>query len=216
MKETIVRLSRQLFQTNFGRKLLRAFFASPDANPPKKGKETVSWRTLYSVGRGTYGEPQVLDWGGKATLKIGAFCSIGQKTRILLGGGHRLDWITTYPFPAFRDSAKSINGHRTTKGDVIIGNDVWIGFNATILSGVVVGDGAVIGACSVVTKNVQDYEIVAGNPASPIRRRFSDEEIAVLKEIKWWDRPDAKIDEAMPLLLSGDVSRLLKFSRNCR
>lgn len=164
------------------------------------------------MGRGTYGEPQILHWGEPATLKVGAFCSIAKNVTIFLGGNHRTDWITTYPFPVFRESAKAITGHPATRGDVIIGNDVWIGANATILSGVRVGDGAVIGTGSVVTKDIPPYGVFAGNPATLNRFRFSEKEITCLEELAWWNWPDPKLDAAMQYLLAGDVSALCSFS----
>ncbi|MGH7950743.1 MAG: CatB-related O-acetyltransferase [Limisphaerales bacterium] len=178
-------------------------------------KDRPSVRERFSVGRGTYGEPTVAQWKEQnepATLKIGSFCSIGGNVTILLGGDHRVDWITTYPFPAYRESARTIADFCVTKGDVIIGNDVWIGNGATILSGVQVGNGAVIGACSVVAKNVPPYGIVVGNPSKLIRFRFMENEIACLERLAWWNWPDAKLDAAMPLLLAGDVAALEKFA----
>ncbi|MGI8964626.1 MAG: CatB-related O-acetyltransferase [Limisphaerales bacterium] len=172
------------------------------------------WTERFTVGRGTYGEPIILHWGEPATLKVGSFCSIAGGVKIFLGGNHRTDWITTYPFSVFRDSAKAILGHPATRGDVVIGHDVWIGADATILSGVRVGDGAVIGACSVVTRDVPAYGIVAGNPAKLIRLRFTESEIACLKELAWWSWSDSKLDAAMPYLLAGDISALHAFSND--
>lgn len=165
----------------------------------------------YSVGRGTYGNPEILHWGEPAALEMGAFCSIAGNVTIILGGNHRSDWVTTYPFPALWDCARHINGHPATKGDVVIGNDVWIGERATILSGVRIGNGAVIGACAVVTKDVPPYAIVAGNPAKLVRYRFDAQGIAYLQSLAWWDWPDEKIKEAMPYLLSSDLSELREF-----
>jgi acetyltransferase-like isoleucine patch superfamily enzyme len=171
-----------------------------------------SWKERFSVGRGTYGEPTILHWGEPATLTVGSFCSISYDVTIFLGGNHRTDWITTYPFPYVRNSARGIAGHPATKGDVVIGHDVWIGAGATILSGVSIGNGAVVGACAVVTRDVPAYGIVAGNPAHLIRLRFTDTEIADLEALAWWHWTDAMIDAAMPHLLAGDVSALRAFA----
>jgi acetyltransferase-like isoleucine patch superfamily enzyme len=178
----------------------------------KKSKKEYSWKERYEVGRGTYGEPEIRDWGEPTTLKVGCFCSISSGVTIFLGGNHRVDWITTYPFSVFWESAKQIDGHPASKGDVIIGHDVWIGANAVILSGVHIGNGAVIGTAAVVTHNVPPYTIVAGNPARIIRTRFKEEEIRMLQSLEWWNWDDEKLNEAMPFLLNGDVSALHAFS----
>lgn len=185
---------------------MRIFFGKKKSNP--------DWTQRFNVGRETYGKPRIMHWGEEATLHVGAFCSIAEGVTIFLGGNHRTDWITTFPFSVLWESGKSITGHPATRGDVVIGNDVWVGRQATILSGVTIGDGAVVGTCSVVTKDVPPYAIVAGNPAKLVRYRFSDEEIARLLGIAWWSWSDTKINEAMPLLLSGDVSSLYEFTRH--
>lgn len=177
-------------------------------------KKKPSWKELYEVGVGTYGEPTVLRWGEPATLKVGAYCSIADGVKIYLGGNHRVDWITTYPFTEFRESARQISGHPSTKGDVIIGHDVWIGDDAKILSGASIGNGAVIGSSAVVTSNVAPYSIVAGNPAKHIKMRFTDEEVLVLETLRWWYWDDSKLNSAIPHLLQGDVSTLQTFSEN--
>lgn len=168
-------------------------------------------RDHFSVGRGTYGEPTVV-FPNAATLRIGSFCSIAAGVSIFLGGNHRFDWITTYPFSVFRDSARHIPGTPQTKGDVTIGNDVWIGDGATILSGVTIGNGAVIGARAVIAKDVPPYAIVVGNPAKFLRYRFTELQITELLRIAWWNWSDAKLDKAMPLLLSCDVEGLIVFA----
>lgn len=175
-------------------------------------KTQPSWKELYEVGVGTYGEPTILHWGEPATLKVGAYCSIADGVKIYLGGNHRVDWITTYPFSEFRNSARHISGHPATKGDVIIGHDVWIGDDAKILSGCRIGNGAVVASSAVVTADVAPYSIVAGNPAKAIKMRFTDAEVAILESLQWWFWEDAKLDSAMPYLLQADISALQNFS----
>jgi acetyltransferase-like isoleucine patch superfamily enzyme len=169
---------------------------------------------IAEIGDYSYGCPNILHYGEKAKLKIGKYCSIALGVDIFLGGNHRVDWVTTYPFSApelneIWPEAKNIIGHPATKGDVEIGNDVWIGHNATILSGVIIGDGAVIGSNAVVTKNVRPYAIVVGNPAKEIKMRFDDETIEKLLKMKWWDWPVDKIKENMGSLLSADISKFI-------
>ena len=113
--------------------------------------------------------------------------------------------MTTYPFNVVCQEARSFEGHPRTKGNVSIGNDVWIGTEAFILSGVTIGDGAVIAARSVVTRDVPPYSIVAGNPARQVRLRFSETVIDALQRIRWWDWPISEITTALPLLLSSDI-----------
>jgi acetyltransferase-like isoleucine patch superfamily enzyme len=159
----------------------------------------------YRIGRWTYGAPEILTWSQDKQLTIGRFCSIANEVTIMLGGEHRTDWITTYPFNRLVEEAQSIPGHPASKGDVTIGNDVWIGRNVLILSGVSIGDGAVIGAGSVISRDVGPYAVVAGNPARLIRYRYLPDQIEQLLNIAWWDWPLEKIKEAIPLLLSEDV-----------
>ena len=150
----------------------------------------------YSIGEYTYGKPTVLYENSDAHLIIGKYCSIAANVTIFLGGNHRVDWISTYPFndlPEIYPEARSITGHPATKGDVIIENDVWIGYGVTILSGVRIQTGAVVGAGSVVTRNIGPYEIWAGNPCSFIKKRFNDNQINQLLESKWWDYSDAEV-----------------------
>jgi acetyltransferase-like isoleucine patch superfamily enzyme len=172
----------------------------------------IPLRDRFPVGRGTYGEPRVYQYGGPETLRVGAFCSIADEVCIFLGGDHRTDWVTTYPFPSFRDSARHVPGHCRSRGDVVIGHDVWIGQRALILSGVTIGNGAVIAAGAVVTRDVPPYSIAGGNPAHVIRPRFSDREIALLEQLRWWDWTDDQIDRAMGHLLSSDIDALARFA----
>jgi acetyltransferase-like isoleucine patch superfamily enzyme len=159
----------------------------------------------FDIGDFTYGKPIILHWGEPATLKMGKYCSIADNVKIFLGGNHRTDWISTYPFNALPDlfpEAKDITGHPATKGDVIIGNDVWIGHSVMILSGVTIADGAVIGAGAVISKNVGPYEIWAGNPAVFIKKRFSDDVINKLLKEQWWNKPEKQIRKSVNKLCS--------------
>ncbi|HEY2715543.1 MAG TPA: CatB-related O-acetyltransferase [Solirubrobacterales bacterium] len=167
-----------------------------------------------NVGRHTYGHEsiEVRDWGEGATLTIGSFCSIADRIVVYLGGNHRPDWVTTFPFSAFPDqweTARGIGGHPATNGDVTIGNDVWIGSGATFMSGVNVGDGAVVGTNSTVTRDVEPYAIVAGNPAKLIRHRFAPELVERLLRIAWWEWSDERIAAAVPTMLDRDVERFV-------
>lgn len=163
----------------------------------------------YKIGRYTYGKPNILSWDDKTKLEIGSFCSIAKDVTIILGGEHRIDWITTYPFNKQFDKAQGFIGHPTTKGNIVIKNDVWIGYGATILSGVTIGNGAVIGAKSVVSKSVEPYTIVGGNPQRVLRKRFREDQIDDLLKIAWYDWPIEKILEALPLLLSDNIEEFI-------
>jgi acetyltransferase-like isoleucine patch superfamily enzyme len=172
---------------------------------------------LATIGDFTYGQPEVLEFGEGSRLVIGRFCSIAKDVKILLGGNHRTDWVTTYPFPAIPDrwpSAREILGHPISKGDVTIGNDVWIGTGATILSGVTIGDGAVIGANAVVAKDIEPYAIMAGNPAKVIRMRFADSTIRALCRIQWWNWPIEEIQKNVSLLCSDNFDELIHVAEN--
>jgi Acetyltransferase (isoleucine patch superfamily) len=162
----------------------------------------------FEVGDYTYGYPKIL---GRGDLKIGKFCSFAENITILLGVEHNSNWVTTYPFSSIFLEANHISGHPKSKGGIIIGNDVWIGQNATILSNLSIGNGAVIGACSVVTKDVEPYSIVAGNPAIHKKYRVPDEWIDALQKIKWWDWPIETILERIELLLQPPHDQLLPF-----
>ncbi|MHB8654744.1 MAG: CatB-related O-acetyltransferase [Terriglobia bacterium] len=170
----------------------------------------------YEVGDWTYGTPQVLDFGDGGTLKIGRFCSISADVTILLGGEHRPDWVTTYPFNVVCKEARSFQGHPRSKGPVVIGDDVLISHGATILSGVTIGSGAVVAAQSVVAKNVPPYAIVAGNPARLLRYRFSEAQIAALLQIRWWEWSIERIREAWPLLLNPDIDLFISTYTNAK
>lgn len=166
-------------------------------------KDLLPW---YEIGDHTYGLPKVIDFERKRKLVIGKFCSIANDVTIFLDGEHNSSAISTYPFGYF-SNFNSPNYEIKSKGDVIIGNDVWIGFGATILSGVKIGNGAIVAAKAVVTKDVGAYEIVGGVPAKLIRKRFSNEVIAKLEKIKWWSLDDKKIQEiilSLPHFTTGE------------
>lgn len=146
-------------------------------------------------------------------LIIGKFCMIASGAQFILNGGNHLtDAISAYPFAIFGgDWAQAMDGKNyPNKGDICIGNDVWIGHNAVIMPGVNIGDGAIIGSYSVVTKNVAPYSIVGGNPAKEIRRRFSESQIETLLKLKWWDWEVEKITRHVNDLTSGNVEGLLQ------
>lgn len=163
------------------------------------------------MGRYSYGNPALRVYeGDTAMAHIGAFVSIADGVVLVVGGNHRVDWVSTFPFRAvlgmpgaFRD------GHPATKGDIVIGNDVWIGRGATVLSGVRVGNGAVIGAEAVVTQDVRPFAIVVGNPAREVRRRFTDAQVEALQRISWWDWPITRIRDAIPMLSDGAIDEFL-------
>lgn len=141
-------------------------------------------------------------------LIIGKFCMIASHvTFIMNGGNHLTDAITSYPFAIFGNGwENAMNGKEYPKrGDITIGNDVWIGYNATIMAGVTIGDGAIIATNSTVTKNVAPYTIVGGNQAREIKKRFSDEKIAKLLEIKWWNWDIDKITKNIHLLTGNNI-----------
>lgn len=145
------------------------------------------------------------------SLVIGKFCSIACGARFLFNSAnHKMSSLSTYPFPLFfeewdLDKNKVIDSW-DNKGDIIIGNDVWIGYEAIILAGVTIGDGAIIGARAVVTKDVAPYTIVGGVPAKPIKKRYSDEEISALLQMQWWNWPKDKIKQNIDAIQSGQIN----------
>lgn len=170
----------------------------------------------YEIGVHSYGNPKVYDWDEGTKLRIGNYTSIAEGVTILLGGNHRTDWASMYPFSALPDvwpEAKDIIGHPSTKGDVVIGSDVWIGFGATILSGVTIGDGAVVAAGAVVVKDVPPYTIAGGNPAKSLKQRFDDDLVRALLDIKWWNWSEEKIRANVHLLCSGSIQELVDINR---
>lgn len=138
-------------------------------------------------------------------LIIGKFCMIASDATFIMNGGNHLTEATSaYPFAIFGGAWQHAMGGKSypTKGDTVIGNDVWIGHNATIMPGVTIGDGAIIATKAVVAKNVEPYTIVGGNPAKPIKKRFSEDTISKLLELKWWDWDIEKITQHVDKLSS--------------
>ena len=167
----------------------------------------------YQVGVGTYGLPIVHDWQEGTTLRIGSYTSIAEQVEIFLGGHHRTEWISTYPFPAMIPEAAEIQGYAVSRGDVLIGSDVWLCSNAVILSGVTVGHGAVIAAGAVVSQDVLPYSVVAGNPARHIRWRFPEATRQTLLEAAWWEWPEQEVRSVSQLLCSEQIDAFLEYAR---
>ena len=143
-------------------------------------------------------------------LIIGKFCSIASGTRFIMGpANHRLSSVTTYPFHVFggawQENSPDHLSQLPFKGDTVVGNDVWFGRECVIMPGVKIGDGAVIAAYSVVTKDGEPYSVAGGNPARFIKKRFGDELIQLLLQLKWWDMEPEKITRLLPLLCDPDL-----------
>lgn len=143
-------------------------------------------------------------------LVVGKFCSIACGAKFLFtSANHTMRSLSSYPFPIFFEEwgldQKDITDAWDNKGDIVVGNDVWIGYEAAILSGVTIGDGAIIGARTVVTKDVPPYTIVGGVPAKPIRKRFDEETIGQLLEMQWWDWPKEKIAQNISAIQAGNI-----------
>lgn len=146
-------------------------------------------------------------------LQIGKFCSIACGAKFLFNSAnHTLSSLSTYPFPLFFEEwgleKKDVTNAWDNKGDIVIGNDVWIGYEAVVLAGVTIGDGAIIGTRAVVTKNVPPYTIVGGVPAKPIKKRFSEETISALLEIQWWNWSEERIARNIGAIQSGNIEQL--------
>lgn len=153
----------------------------------------------------------------KDKLKIGKFCSIACGAKFLFTSeNHKMRSLSTYPFPIFFEEwgldVKNICDAWDNKGDIVIGNDVWIGYEAVILSGVTIGDGAIIGSRAVVTKDVEPYTIVGGVPAKSIRKRFDDKTILKLENIRWWNWDEKQIRKGIQAIQSGNIIELEKIS----
>lgn len=146
----------------------------------------------------------------KVKLTIGKFCAIAAETRFIMTGDHKLDAISTYPFPIFGPGWEyAFNVYDLpVKGDIVVGNDVWFGYDSLIMNGVTIGSGVIIAAKAVVVKDVPAYSIVAGNPAKVVKMRFDDQTIDRLLKIAWWDWNIEKINQNLKLICNLEVDRL--------
>ena len=166
---------------------------------------------LLRVGYGTYGAEslKIHSWDNSTRIRIGKYCSIADNVHVFLGGNHDINRITTFPFGLGDEVIGDRPGNAKSNGDIQIGNDVWIGSHASIMSGVSIGNGAVIAAFSHVVRNVADYEVVGGNPAKHIKFRFNEEIILQLKLMAWWDWKPTKVMENRDLLCTQpDIEKL--------
>lgn len=169
-------------------------------------------KNIVSVGEYTYGEPPIIRyWGGDYILKIGKFCSLADNITFFLGGDHQMQRLTTSPlFVFFKDMEMPSVQRRLDKRKTTVGNDVWIGSGATIMSGVNISDGAVVGAMSVVASDVPPYAVAVGNPAKVIKYRFESDIIELLLRLKWWDWNEEQIKLNFQNLTSIPTKSLLE------
>ncbi|GLS45483.1 acetyltransferase [Methylobacterium brachythecii] len=178
--------------------------------------QKLAKRWHYSIGAYSYGRPRVRYPESGHPLTIGRYCSIASNVQLLMGGNHRHDWVTTYPFAAMRGlwpDAEASEDYERSRGGITIGHDVWLGTGCLILPGITIGHGAVIGANAVVTRDVAPYAIVAGNPARVLRRRFDDATVDALLDAAWWDLPPEAVSRLIPLLSSDRVAELASAAR---
>lgn len=171
---------------------------------------------LWHADRGTYFDRNVniISWSDKYHIHLGKYNSIGRDCNFFLHANHRVDWITTSsqlwgPVTQQVADMHMDMGHPSCKGDIIVENDVWIGAKSTIMSGVKISNGAVVGACSVVTKDVPPFAIVAGNPAKIVKYRFTEKQIESLLKISWWDWTEDRIKQEATLLWSNDINKFI-------
>jgi acetyltransferase-like isoleucine patch superfamily enzyme len=166
---------------------------------------------MSSFGRYSYGKPEIR-WAAGTQLIVKNFTSIADNVIINLGNGfgHDASFVSTFPFSFIHNRVFNVeNRSRNTRGDVVIGNDVWIGENVVIMSGVTIGDGAVIANNSHVVRDVEPFSICGGNPCQKIKYRFSPEQIQRLLQIRWWDWPDNKICHYLHLICSPNIDEFL-------
>ncbi len=180
-------------------------------------KSNQIWPEYVSIGRHTYGitRNMVAGLSSKSPLTIGAFCSFGPDVLILSQADHPIDLVSTYPFRSKILYQAKPNCDAITKGPIKIGHDVWIGARATLLSGITIGNGAVIGANCVVSKNIPAYAVVVGNPLRIIKYRFEEDIIEQLQAIAWWEFDDTQIKTLEPYFY-GPVTAFIKMASQLR
>jgi acetyltransferase-like isoleucine patch superfamily enzyme len=166
-----------------------------------------------TFGRGTYGSPTVkaFQHDDVTRLVVGSYTSIAPEVTFLLGGEHNTGWVTTFPMRIVGSlPGAGRDGHPASRGDIVVGSDVWLGWGALILSGVTIGDGAVVGARAVVARDVPPYGIVLGNPARLARFRFDEPIREALLRIRWWDWEPERVTAAVARLCSDDVEGFVR------
>lgn len=182
----------------------------------KPNRSQATFKKKYphsSIGINCYGIPIIKHKHKDASLKIGNYCSIAKNVEIYLGGNHRDDWVTTYPFPRYFKQAAHIEGCATTRGNVEIGSDVWLCQNVTILSGVKIGHGAIVANGAIITKDVPPYAIVGGSPAKILRWRFDEESRKALLDSAWWDWPEAEVLSVVDKLCSNNITAFIEYAK---
>lgn len=181
-----------------------------DAVRAKRNEAPFINAPRVTIGRHTYGAPEIPAFAGSTvTVEIGSFCSLAANVMLLLGGGHSPAWVSTWPIREVFGLPEQYEHHPVYRGPTVIGNDVWIGRDSLIFDGITIGDGAIIGARAVVTKDVRPYAVVGGVPAREIRRRFTDEQVDALLEIAWWDWSEEKIIREAGALNGADINDFL-------
>jgi len=172
---------------------------------------------LWIADRGTYFDRNVniISWSDDYHVYLGKYNSIGRDCNFFLHANHRVDWVTTSSqlwgpvTPEIADMHMKM-GHPTCKGNINVENDVWIGAKSTIMSGVKIGNGAIVGSSSVVTKDVPPYAIVVGNPAKIVKYRFTEDQIGSLLKISWWDWSEDKIKEMAMTMWSNNIEKFIE------
>lgn len=170
----------------------------------------------YTIGEASYGLPIVHDNHERSTLQIGAYCSIASNVQIFLGGQHKTNWVSNYPFPFFFEMDAEYREEYVaggSRGNVIIGSDVWLCANCIILSGVTIGHGAVIANGAVISRDVPPYAVMAGNPAKQIKWRFDEPTRNSLLEAAWWHWPKDEIKHVLDKICSTDLTDFLNYAK---